>query len=84
MASTCRSCGAPITWATTREKKSRIPLDADPVGEKGVYDLEPSREVPGQGWVRFASVVPAAERAGRNLYNPHHMTCPQGKSWRRS
>ena len=66
----CKSCQAPIIWATTAAKEQPIPLDAKP--EKRVV-LE---EIPlTRGFFWRASVV--------DTYMPHHVTCPDAKQWRR-
>jgi len=64
--SRCRSCRAPIRWATTETGKN-IPLDLEPV-PKGNLVLE-------AGVVR---VVPPGE--GR--YVSHFSTCPNSKKHR--
>lgn len=70
---TCRSCGAEIIWVTTENGK-RMPLDPHPhpKGSVLVYGEQ-------------AFVISAKGRADvrEPLYLPHHMTCPQGRSWQR-
>lgn len=35
--SRCRSCGAEITWAVTQPGGKRMPLDAEPVAQRGLF-----------------------------------------------
>lgn len=79
---TCRSCGAPITWAATATGK-RMPVDRDPHPDGNVV-LRPRER--GEGLL--ATVIGAADRAsvGRahQLHRPHFATCPQASEHRRS
>lgn len=69
--STCRSCGAPITWAKT-DKGKAMPLDAEPT-PAGNLELDGGR-------VRF--VTPDAN-ATTSRYTSHFATCPDAVSHRR-
>lgn len=72
----CRSCGAPIRWATTRVSGQRIPLDAEPV-EGG--NVEVLGEVAGE-WVVKVHKGAIPDRLG---FLTHFVTCPDAGSWRK-
>lgn len=71
----CRSCGAPILWATTQQGRA-IPLDLEPaaggnVEFTGVLDV-----------VRvLAAGTDATLFAGTRRF-PHFATCPQADQWK--
>lgn len=72
----CRSCGAEILWALTKNGK-RIPLNAEPVERmKGTFQLTyPGGE---------GSEPVAVTMAGTDVYVSHFATCPNASAWRRS
>jgi hypothetical protein len=76
MPSECRTCGAPIQWATTPAGRP-IPLDVDPV-EGGNIALDTASGVP-------VAVIGAVDNPdGYPRYRSHFATCPQADHWRRS
>lgn len=68
----CRSCGAPVIFATTANGTS-MPLDAVPYLGGNVRLVD--------GW--RAEVVGPLEAMDVELYGSHFATCPQAKEWRR-
>lgn len=70
--STCRSCDAEITWATTEAGKA-MPLDATP-SETGTHVLV-------DGLTRRAT--DEDRRLHRPLYVSHFATCQHAAYWRR-
>lgn len=75
--STCRSCPAPIVWATTRNGKA-MPVDAVPV-EDGNVELAPpppGRRAP------VATVLTGPSLLGGPLRKSHFATCEQADQWR--
>jgi len=75
----CKSCGAPIYWATSEASGKRHPVDVEPVEDGNV--LLSLRG--GTGLV--ARVLKKGEEVedGRNRYTSHFATCPQSKTWRK-
>jgi hypothetical protein len=73
--SACRTCGAEIVWAPTRNKKTPMPLDAEP-NSRGNVVIE-------NGLAIVLGPLEELLLAGKIRYMPHHATCPQGKDWRR-
>lgn len=76
----CRSCDAEIIWAATPAGKS-MPLDATPTPAGNV-------ELSGESGRPVAIVLAGlfladARSAGRELFMPHHATCPQARTWRK-
>lgn len=71
---TCRSCGAPITWARTSKGK-RIPLDPDPVENGNVV-------VTDDGLATVLSVERLANVTGPRFVS-HFVTCPFARQHRR-
>lgn len=67
----CRSCGAPIIWARTGDKR-RMPVDADPVPDGNVQLDYRGGPVP------YAIVwgPTHAWPAGTPRYRPHFASCP--------
>lgn len=79
---TCRSCGAPISWAFTLKGK-RLPMDPDPA-ENGNVILPIDED----GLPLPAIVFRDAEDAmdgfpGANRYLSHFVTCPNAGAHRR-
>lgn len=80
--STCRSCGAPIIWATVAKTGKRMPLDATPNPDSGNVLLHPDgtcRVVTNQS-IRLA--VDDVEAAG-TWHTTHFATCPDADKHRR-
>lgn len=77
----CRSCDAEIIWAATPAGKS-MPLNAkpDPFGNVEVSG-DTARPV---ATVLAGLFLEDARSTGRELYMPHHATCPQGRDWRKN
>jgi len=69
--SACRSCGAAVTWATTRSGKS-MPLDEAP-SDKGTWV-----HVAGKTW----QATDEDRRLMRPMHTSHFATCPQADAWR--
>jgi len=79
--SACRSCGAEILWAHTRDGK-RIPLDATPSPAGNVYLNETDRRFV-RAVVLSGALLEAARSARERLRTSHFATCPQANAWRR-
>jgi hypothetical protein len=74
----CRSCRAPIRWATTANGRA-MPVDLEPVPDGNLWLGR------GPYGAVIASVVPEERReelAGE-LYLPHFATCPHAHKHRR-
>lgn len=75
----CRSCGAPIVWATTRGGK-RIPVDYGPADD-GTIELERGRD--GVLRARVVAAQLSIGEAGGSRHRAHFATCPHADSrWR--
>ncbi len=75
MSSTCRTCRAPVLWATT-EHGRKMPLDLEPyTGPEpgGLFILRGE----------LAVAVTAAAFDDEPLYRSHFATCPQADQHRR-
>jgi len=70
--STCRSCGAPIIWAFTKEGR-RIPVDYLPT-PGGNLELTENGPIYGVTYV---------DPSSEPLYRSHFSTCKDADSWRR-
>ncbi|GAA2364819.1 hypothetical protein [Streptomyces carpaticus] len=72
LASTCRSCAAPIIWAVT-PRQQRMPLDAlpDPSGNVAVH-----RDVAGRLRARVVSGERPTLEGSERLHMPHFASCP--------
>ena len=75
---TCRSCDAPIIWATSKGGRT-MPVDAEPV-EDGNVELT---ERPGAFLGPIASVLTGPSLLGGPLRKAHFATCPEAEQWRR-
>lgn len=76
----CRSCQAPIIWATSAATGRAMPVDAEPF-EGGNVELTEHPDP-------TASMVRAIVHAQPPLDAPplrmaHHATCPQADTWRK-
>lgn len=69
----CRSCKAPIFWATTSGDR-RIPIDANPVPD-GTLIVD--------GDVAYLLGSLGLEDYSGPRYQTHFATCPDAKGWRR-
>lgn len=79
--SACRSCGAPIIWATSTETGKRMPVDEAPDPERGNVLLVSGNDGPETVVLTRAAI---AARPNRNrLHTSHFATCSDAKGWRR-
>lgn len=77
--SNCRSCGARVTWAASRNGRPMI-IDEDPVPEGNVV-LETTHQ--GLKATVYGDAAAAEEaHPGEPRYLDHHVTCPQAGDWR--
>lgn len=90
----CRSCSAPIAWAITEKAGKLIPIDANPDGS---WTQDPDGPLVRTGLTRSTDSgrqVPEVRSIGGQQtlgldthdvahFRPHHMTCPEGASWKR-
>lgn len=74
----CRSCHAPIIWATSKGGTA-MPVDAEPVAD-GNVELTAQ---PGQWVGPVAVVLTAPSLFGLPLRKAHFTTCPEADTWRR-
>jgi hypothetical protein len=72
----CRSCNAPIIWASTGTKT--MPVDAEPT-EEGNVELAPGSL--GRGVV--ATVLTGPALFAGPLRTAHFVSCPDAGEWRR-
>ena len=76
----CRSCNAPVIWATNEKTGGRMPFDAEP-DPKGKWELVdgPDGKIAryDKGGYTGLPGVPGSER-----YTSHFTTCPDAKAWR--
>lgn len=72
--SLCRSCGAPIAWATTTNGKP-MPLDPDPVPNGNV--------VIGIDGVAMVFARTGQVPKGFDRFRSHFATCPEAAKFRR-
>lgn len=61
----CKSCGATIYWAVTKNGKAQ-PFNAEPA----------------EGWLLKKSKGELHVEEKRNVYTPHHQTCPAAAKYR--
>ena len=86
---TCKSCGAPIKWAVTDEKRRFIPLDPEASRDGNVLVIDPHFATHrGPAWLVTVLTDYHAEGkrdSGERLYVSHFKTCPDsGRHRRRS
>ena len=79
--STCKGCGAPIDWITTKEGK-HMPVDPEPV-----FIIEgdgSDRFVTDEGAILLGRMArPEEERPGLEAaFTPHWKTCPDSARFR--
>jgi hypothetical protein len=76
--SACRSCGAPIIWALTRNDK-RMPIDVGPVegGNVEIVARDTRRDVP------YVVVHAQPPMGVDKLYMSHFATCPNAETHRK-
>ncbi|HET9892613.1 MAG TPA: hypothetical protein VFQ42_19145 [Mycobacterium sp.] len=76
-ATPCPDCGASILWLTT-ERGARMPVDAEPDGERGNVIRQGDRcSVLGR------TQAAGARAAGVALHVHHKLTCPHAARWAR-
>lgn len=74
----CRSCKAPIFWASTRAGKN-MPLDVDPVPHGDFYIHDEDHEKPAAyHWSTYEGKLPDVDR-----YTSHFATCDHPERFRR-
>jgi hypothetical protein len=73
---TCRSCGAEIVFARTREGRL-MPVDAHP-HPAGTVTLEWD---PASG--EWRAILGGQPSPGTPMHRPHFATCPAAAEWRR-
>lgn len=78
----CRSCGAPVYWALTREGR-RMPIDAEPVATGNVL-LTLRRSTGALTCTVLGAGVLVEIESGRRRYTSHYATCPQAASHRKT
>lgn len=71
----CRSCDAPVVWATTSNGKA-MPVDAEP-SEDGTVEL--AQDVHGRA---VATVLTGPSLLGGPLHTSHFARCPEADRWR--
>lgn len=82
----CRSCGAPIYWAQSKNKKW-IPVDREPVHEQRSKFTLMKRP---DGRLRFLHIHDVLDNTegrpppGLRFFVAHFKTCPNAKDHRRS
>lgn len=72
----CRSCGAPIVWATT-EKGKKMPVDTEPVSD-GKFILEEEDD----DSARKALFIGDRDPYSGPRYSSHFSTCPNADQHR--
>lgn len=73
----CRTCDAPIIWATSESTLKAMPVDAEP-SPAGSVQL-----IPREGRTPLARVIPARDRFAKTLHTSHFATCPQASQHRK-
>jgi hypothetical protein len=73
----CRSCGAPIVWATSQATGKPMPLDPDPAADGNLVLME------GEARVLTTGERLRAQEAGTVRYKSHFATCPDATKHRR-
>lgn len=81
MSSPCRSCGAPVTWATTTTGK-RMPVDSAPHPDGNVL-LRPRSRGEGLEAVVLGPLERLAQGRVHQLHHSHFATCPNATDHRR-
>ena len=85
IAATCRSCGAPVLWATVDRSSRRIPLDVAYALEPRTYGVIAYNPQTGGAHVVMAEdhhLVRTWQDAGVTFHRAHFATCPQADRWR--
>ncbi len=70
---TCKSCGAPITFAIT-ENGHRMPLDPNPAAGGNIL-VTRGLDASGKPALFAETVDPAAQPKGKALHRAHKVTC---------
>lgn len=91
VSSSCRSCGAPIVWATSERERS-IPIDTKPRPDGNIelveeHDRLIARVLTDARRAELERQILAANRDGDtlplNIYVTHFTTCPNAAAHRR-
>lgn len=83
MASTCRSCQAPILWVRT-ERGAKMPLDPEPAERatnptaRGLFVLRDTKSAEGP----LAIAITPRTFEDEQAYTSHFATCPHAAQWR--
>lgn len=77
--SECRSCGAPVEWAQTEKRGSRIPLDFDEVERGGDGNLVVVTHVATEYGM---TPVVRNVKTGEGNRTTHFVTCPNASDHR--
>nr|MDT0658065.1 hypothetical protein [Micromonospora sp. DSM 115978] len=73
----CRSCAAPIIWASSETTLKPMPVNAEPSKDGTVQLIKRDGEAP------IARVLKVAQRFGRkDLRLSHFADCPDAPQWR--
>lgn len=77
----CRSCHAPIVWATASATGKPMPVDREPspVGNVMLMGLHRGGC---EAIVLAGDKLAAARYGGHNLHLNHYVTCPDAAAWR--
>lgn len=76
--SECRSCKAPIFWATTSQMGRKVPVDVEPRSDGNIIiEGDPSDD---NGVAKY---IEADNPYTGPRYVSHFATCPQAKTWKR-
>ncbi len=78
---TCRTCRAPIVWATTRNG-TPMPVNATPHERGNVLLNEHQGRL--YAGVLGRNTASGARAAGRTLYLSHHVDCPHADQHRKT
>lgn len=84
--SSCRSCGAPVIWATTRAGKA-MPVDAAPRSDGNIElvlnDVEGSPPIACYLKEGYRELPDGTRYHVAERYVSHFVSCAQAKDWRR-
>lgn len=81
----CRSCGAPVLWAITGNRKP-MPVNPDPA-DNGNLLLELHHDEDGEQLlvhVLRRNQIPGARSAGQQLHTSHFTDCPRAAQHRKA
>lgn len=84
----CRSCGAPIIWATTEAREGkpakRNPVDADPARPGKALEVPDGNLIFTGGRDERRSWIVRYVGAGKGKFRSHFATCPNSSSHRKA